>query len=55
MKDSIDVELESRFSLLHNLKTVINIWQSILNECKLVAENLGVLAFYDNTTKKKKI
>jgi hypothetical protein len=43
-KDSTDVELENLFSLLRNLKSVINIWQPILNECKLVAENLGVLA-----------
>ena len=43
-KDSIDVELENLSSLLHNMKTVINNLQSTLNECKLVPENLEVLA-----------
>jgi hypothetical protein len=44
MKNSIDVELENLFSLLYNLKTIINICQSILNESKLAAQNLGILA-----------
>jgi hypothetical protein len=53
-KDSVDVELENLFSLLHNLKIVTNIWQVILNECKLAAENLGVLAEFTTIRERKR-
>jgi DNA polymerase III sliding clamp (beta) subunit (PCNA family) len=53
-KNSIDVELENLFSLLHNLKTIINICQSILNESKLVAKNLGGLAEFTTIRQRKR-